>query len=287
MIQAIVDGLTMGGIYALLAVGLTVTFGVMNIVNFAHGAFFVLGAFVAAKAVDQGVPLILALLAAFAIIAVLGLAVEVGLFRFTLDRPFNGLVISIGLLAVAEQSVVQLFGSESQPLRPFTFDTVHALGVSVSAERLIVGVVGVALILIYWQVIERSRFGLYTRAVAQDREVAGALGVRHGRIIAANFAIGAGLAAVGGSLLATIQPISAFSAQTPTMLAFTVVVIGTLGSVPGTLLAGLLLGVVQNVGIAYVSPSFAGTYPFLLLMVVLILKPAGLAGGATLQKRVA
>lgn len=287
MLQVILSGVIAGGLYAAIAVGLTVSFGVMDIVNFAHGGFVVLGAFVAIVATRTGAPLFLAILIAMAAIALLGAALELGLFRFTLDKPFNGLVISVGILAVIEQSVVELFGPDAHPLHPFTYGAIHFLGVTLAVEHIIIGAVGFLAVVAYWAVIRFTRFGLYTRAVAQDREMAALLGLRYTRQFSVNFAVGAALAGMAGALLATIQPVSAFSAEGPTFTAFTVVIIGTLGSVPGVIVAGVLLGLVQNLGISYVSPSFASIYPFLLIMVVLAFRPAGLFGGHTLKRRVA
>lgn len=279
------SGAIAGGVDAAIAVGLTVTFGMMGIVNFAHGGFLVLGGFVAFECARHGLPLWSAVLIAMGAMAILGGLCERVLFRQTLKAPVNGLIISIGLLAVTQASLVQLFGTNSEPLAPFTYKTLHFFGERLSLEQTIIGLVGFATVSVYWGVVSFTRFGLKTRAVAQDREVASLLGVEYGRYFTAHFAIGASLAALAGALVATVQPVSAFSALGPTTTAITVIIIGTLGSIPGVLLAGLLLGLVQELGVVYVSTNFAGLYPFLLLVLVLAVKPAGLFGGSNLRVR--
>lgn len=281
----LISGLIAGGTAAVIAVGLTVTFGIMDIVNFAHGGFVVLGGFVAFAATRDGVPLWASVLLALVSLGVVGAILERGLFRYTLRNPFNGLVISVGLLALMQEGVSRLFGSNSQPVRPFTYAAVDILGTRFGWEQLLVGGVGFAAVVTYWTWIRYSRFGLYTRAVAQDREVAGLLGVQYGRIFTLNFAMGAGLAGLAGALVATVQPVSAFSADGPTLTAFTVVIIGTLGSIPGVIVAGIILGVAQDLGVSYVSANFANLYPFILVLVILAIKPAGLFGSSTLKVR--
>jgi branched-subunit amino acid ABC-type transport system permease component len=189
------------------------------------------------------------------------------------------------LLALMQESISLLFGTSSEPVRPFTFAAVRILGTAFGVEQLVVGGVGFAAVGGYWAWIRYSRFGLVTRAVAQDREVAGLLGIAYGRVFTLNFAVGAALAGLAGSLVATIQPVSAFSASGPTFTAFTVIIIGTLGSIPGVIVAGALLGVVQDLGVTFLSADFASLYPFVLVLLVLVIKPAGLFGGRSLKVR--
>lgn len=279
------SGTIAGGVDAAIAVGLTVTFGMMGIVNFAHGGFLVLGGFAAFECTKHGLPLWQGVLVAMVTMGILGAICERGLFRYTLKAPVNGLIISIGLLAVIQASLVELFGTNSEPLAPFTYRTLGIFGEKLSLEQTIIGVTGFVVVCLYWGVVSFTKFGLRTRAVAQDREVASLLGVPYGRFFSANFAIGAALAGLAGAMIATVQPVSAFSALGPTTTAITIIIIGTLGSIPGVLVAAILLALVQEFGVVYVSASLAGLYPFLLLVVVLALKPAGLFGGSNLRVR--
>ena len=282
---SVVSGLVAGGTDSALSVGLTVSFGMMGVVNFAHGGYLVLGGFVAFEAVRHGLPLIVGILLGAVAVGAVGGLCEKLLFRRTLIAPINGLIISIGLLAVIQESLVDLFGPNAQPVKPFTYRTIDIFGEKMSLEQTMIGVVGFIMVSGYWAIVTFTTFGLKTRAVAQDREVASLLGIRYGRYFTAHFAIGAALAAIAGALLATIQPVSAFSALGPTTTAITVIIIGTLGSIPGVMVAGIVLGLVQELGVTYVSTSLAGLYPFLLLVLVLTLKPAGLFGGGSLRIR--
>ncbi|MBT2301961.1 branched-chain amino acid ABC transporter permease [Variovorax paradoxus] len=281
----IIMGLVAGGIFAAYAIGLTVTFGIIDIINFAHGGFVLVGAYCTVVLVNMGVSFPVAVLISFAVVYLLASLAERGLFRQTLSNPINGLIISVGLLAIIQNTALGLFGTRVRTIDPWSFDTVSILGISVSEQRLMVGLLGFAAVVAYWGVIRFTRFGLQTRALADNREVASLMGMNVGRVVNINFAVGAGVAAVAGALMATIQPVTAFSAEEPTMIAFMVIIIGTMGSIPGVLVAGILLGVATNLGLAFISPSYALVYQFGLVALVLILKPEGLLARKVVSER--
>ena len=281
----IVMGIVVGGIFAAYAVGLTVTFGIIDIINFAHGGFVLVGAYGTVVLVNAGLSFPLSLFIAFGIAYALASLVERGLFRQTLSNPINGLIISVGLLAIIQNTALGLFGTRVRTLDPWSYSTVSLLGVSVSEQRLVVGLLGFAAVVVYWGVIRFTRFGLQTRALADNREVAALMGMNVGRVVNINFAVGAGVAAVAGALMATIQPVTAFSAEEPTLIAFMVIIIGSMGSIPGVLVAGILLGIATNLGLAFISPSYALVYQFGLVVLVLILKPDGLLARKVVSER--
>lgn len=281
----IIMGLVAGGIFAAYAIGLTVTFGIIDIINFAHGGFVLVGAYCTVVLVNAGLSFPLSVLAAFVVVYLLASLAERGLFRKTLSNPINGLIISVGLLAIIQNTALGLFGTRVRTIDPWSFDTVSILGISVSEQRLMVGLLGFAAVVAYWAVIRFTRFGLQTRALADNRDVAALMGMNVGRVVNINFAVGAGVAAVAGALMATIQPVTAFSAEEPTLIAFMVIIIGTMGSIPGVLVAGILLGIVTNVGLAFISPSYALVYQFGLVALVLILKPEGLLARKIVSER--
>lgn len=281
----VIAGVVAGGIYAAYAVGLTVTFGIIDIINFAHGGFVLTGAYTTVILVNAGYPFWLAVLIAFAVVYALAAIVELGLFRSTLGKPINGLIISVGLLAIVQNTAQGLFGTRVRTIDPWTYDMVNILGVGVSLQRLLVGLLGFVAVIAYWAAVRFTRFGLQTRVVADDRHVASLMGINVGLIVNTNFAMGAGVAAIAGGLVATIQPVTAFSAEEPTLVAFIVIIIGAMGSIPGVLAAGILLGVVTNLGLAFISPSYALVYQFALVALVLILKPEGLLGRKIVSER--
>lgn len=274
--QQIVSGVVTGGIYAAFAVGLTVTFGITHVVNFAHGGFVLIGAYAVALLVESDVPYVPAAILAACCAAVVAAFVERFLFRATMTRPFNGLVVSAGLLVILEGTMLELFGSDVRSIAPWTYDTVGIFGAEIAVQRLIVGALGFLSVLLFWALVQLTRFGLHTKAVAEDRETAELLGLRSGLILNINFVIGAAIAALAGALLATIQPVTAFSAEGPTLIAFTVIIVGSLGSIPGAILAAVLIAILTNVGVAYADPSLALVYQFGVVIVVLVLKPEGL-----------
>lgn len=281
----VIAGIVAGGIFAAYAIGLTVTFGIIDIINFAHGGFVLVGAYLTVVLVNASLPFWMAVLIAFLAVYALAALIETALFRSTLGKPINGLIISVGLLAIVQNTAQGIFGTRVRTIDPWSYDMVNVLGVSISLQRLLVGLLGFVAVFVYWAAVRFTRFGLQTRAIADNRHVASLMGINVGLVVNTNFAVGAGVAAIAGGLVATIQPVTAFSAEEPTLIAFIVIIIGSMGSIPGVLAAGILLGVVTNLGLAFISPSYALVYQFALVAVVLILKPEGLLGRKVVSER--
>lgn len=277
-IQQLVNGLMSGTLYALVAVGLTMTFGIMNITNFAHGEFLMLGAFATYILTTLGVPFVLALVGGAAAAAVIGVIVERSTFRYTLADPINGLVVSLGLIAILQNGVALIAGTESLHMKPAWPGTVEIAGVALAQQRLFTIAFGVLAIAGIWLLLRHSSLGRSLRALAVDPVAAALMGVRTGHLYAASFALGCGLAGLAGGLVAALFPTSPFMGAAPVAKGFIVIVLGGLGSVPGAIAGGLMLGVVEALGSGYISSAFGDGFGFLALILLLLIKPNGLFG---------
>jgi branched-chain amino acid transport system permease protein len=283
LLLAVMEGLVLAAVLALTAVGLSLVFGVMRVVNVAHGTFFMLGAVIAWAVAERigGPPafgfaaaLILAPLAVAAVAALADMAV---LKRLNYD-PDATIVATIGLLYMLEQAALTLYGPEARPVEaPFAF-RVQLPWFGYSGYKLMVIVAALAVLGAVWLGMTRSRAGLVMRATQYDRETARAFGIDTDRVYAGVFALGAGLAALAGVLVVPIQQAHYLMGSDPLLLSFIVVIIGGLGSLRGTLVAALLVGLSDGVISVFFSPTLAKILATLLVALVLVFRPQGLFG---------
>ncbi len=277
--QQLVNGLALASVYALLAVGVTLVFGLTGIVNFAHGEFLIFGALIASSLIGAGLPFPVACLAALVGAGVIGLAVERMLFRPIAAEPIRGFIISLGLIIAMQHIAVKIWGGEQRAIDA-PLQRVLALGeVRISTMRIAVTIATVVVLTAFYLLLERSRWGRALRAVAVDRETAATMGVPVLRYVAATFVVGAALAGFGGALLLSLFPMSPFSGGSYTIKGFAVAIIGGLGSVSGALIAAVLLGMIEAIASGYISPVWSNAYAFGAMIIVLLFRPRGLHGG--------
>lgn len=280
LLQQLVNGLALASVYALLAVGITLVFGLTGIVNFAHGEFLVLGALVAYSAMALGLPYPAAVLSATVAIGLAGLAAERWLFRAVAAEPIRGFIVSLGLIIALEHIALKLWGSEQQSIDA-PLPQVFALGdVRISAMRIVVAVVTALVLAGCFAILKRSRWGQALRALAADREIAATMGVPVDRYVAGIFATSTALAGLGGALLLSLFPMSPFSGGAYTIKGFAVAIIGGLGSVSGALIAAVLIGLIEALASGYISPAWSNAYAFGAMICILLVRPGGLRGGA-------
>jgi branched-chain amino acid transport system permease protein len=280
---ALLEGLVGAAVLALTALGLSLVFGVMRIVNVAHGEFFMLGA-VAAWFVASLVPehpafgFLLALIASPLLVGGVAAAAE----RLVLKRldynPEATIVATIGLLYIIQQLVLTFYGSDARPVQPPVNFRVVFPWFGYSGYKLVVVAASLALIAAMWFVMTRTRFGLVMRATQYDRETAQAFGIPVGRVYAAVFALGAMLAAVAAVLIVPIKQAHYLMGLDPLLLSFIVVIIGGLGSIKGTLAAAAAIGISDGVISVFFSPTLAKILATLLVALVLVVRPGGLFG---------
>jgi branched-chain amino acid transport system permease protein len=285
LLLALLEGTVGACILALTALGLSLVFGVMRIVNVAHGEFFMLGAVIAWSAADLvgGPPALafaLALVAAPLAVAAIALGVDRLILRRVAYQPDATIVATIGLVYVFQQVVLMTFGPEARAVAaPFQWRVAFP-GFGYSGVKLALAGAALVLIAATWLVLTRTRLGLAMRATQIDRETAQAFGIPAGRVYALVFALGAALAAVAGVLVVPVQQAHYLMGGDPLLLSFIVVIIGGLGSLRGTLLAAFVIGISDGVIAVFFSPTLAKIAATLLVALVLIARPQGLFGRA-------
>jgi branched-chain amino acid transport system permease protein len=269
-------------VLALTALGLSLVFGVMRIVNVAHGEFFMLGAvlawgcasFFASPLAGFAAAIILAPLAVGAI----ALAADWLILRRLDYHPEGTIVATIGLLYILQQAALTFYGADARPVTsPFYF-TITFPWFGYSGYKLVVAVLSALFLAATWWLLTRTQLGLYMRAAQQDLEMAQAFGVPARRVYAAVFALGAMLAAVAGVLVVPIEQAHYLMGLDPLLLSFIVVVLGGLGNLKGTLIAAFVVGISDGVVSVFFSPTLAKIVATLLVAAVLIVRPAGLFG---------
>jgi branched-chain amino acid transport system permease protein len=286
LLLALMEGLVTAAVLALTASGLSLVFGIMRVVNVAHGAFFMLGA-VIAWFVSEWMPGPPAL--AFAASLIVSPLI-VGAIAATSDtlvlkrlnyEPEATIVATIGLLYILEQAALSLFGPDARPVpAPFSF-RLQLPWFGYSGYKLAVIVAAIVLLLGVWLILKHTKAGLVMRATQIDRDTARAFGINVDRVYAGVFAMGAGLAAIAAVLIVPIQQAHYLMGGDPLLLSFIVVIIGGLGSLRGTLVAALLIGLSDGVISTFFAPTLAKIVATLAVALVLVFRPQGLFGNRT------
>lgn len=279
LVQSLFNGMMLSLVYILIALGLTLVFGIMLIVNFAHGEIYMLGAMTTFYLAGvYGINYFAALgLAVLAMIA-LGLIMERVLFRPTLGNFDASLVVSLGLLLVLQSSALLLFGTEDKNFPSPFQGVVHILGATVALERLAILPFAIALIAGLLAFIQKAKAGKAMRAVAQDAEAAGLMGIDVGRTSALAMAIGFALAAAAGGLTMPIFLAEPFMGGPALLKAFIIIVVGGMGSIAGVVVAGVVLGLVDSFCATLFGGPVTALVSFLLLIGILLIRPTGLMG---------
>lgn len=277
--QTVVNGLMVGMIYVLMAIGFTMVFGIMRIVNFAHGEFYMVGAFLFAIFYGSNeVPFALSLLLAVIATALLGFVMERLVFSRFRGNELNGMIASLGIALIMQNSALLIWGPSPRSV-PSVVSGVISLGAVVFPwSRVVVIIAAVAAVGLLYILISHTQMGRAMRAVAQDSEIALVQGIRVEVIFPLAFVLGVGLAALAGALMAPVLSVSPFVGLAPTLKAFVVVVIGGLGSVPGAVAGGLLIGLIESFAGTFVSAALAEILQFLVVIAVVLLRPQGLLG---------
>ncbi len=277
-VQTCIDGLMVGGLYATVALGVTLVFGLVGILNFAHGQSVMLGAYVTYFAVNAGLGFWFGAALAVVAMAIFGAALERIVFRRTLGDPLAGLAASLGLIMVFENLAAAAFTPDPRFVDPPVSGSIQLGPLVLSSQRLLVLVVSGALIGGFYLFLQRAALGKAIRAMAQSRQGAALVGVRVSLVSRAIFMIGSALAGAAGALYASLFAVTPFMGATPLTKGFILAALGGLGSVPGAIAAGCLLGLAESFGSRYLSASFRDGYGFILLIFALLFLPTGLFG---------
>ena len=279
MLEILIHGAVSSAIYAMLAVGFTLIFGVARILNLAHGSFYALGAYGAYFFTAQfKLPLLPAALLAIALVAVFGVFVERVLVRPMRRSQLAVLMITLAVALVVEQALFLTFGSEYRNVPAFIETKFTIGGVDVGGQRLLALGVGIALIGVLWIFIQRTRLGSAILAISQDPEAAQYMGIPSDRIFSIVMAISAALAATAGVLAGPFLTVQPTMWLLPIVKAFAIVVVGGLGSIPGSILAALMLGYAETLVGYLISTSWTEIVSVLATLLMLVFRPAGMFG---------
>lgn len=283
LLLALMEGLVTAAVLALAASGLSLVFGVMRVVNVAHGAFYMLGA-VLAWAVAAHVPghsalaFVAALIVAPLVVGALAAATDGLILKRLNYDPEATIVATIGLLYMIEQATLSLYGPNANPVQaPFEW-RIQLPWFGYSGYKLFVVLAACVVLLALWAFITRTKAGLIMRATQVDRTTASAFGINVDRVYMGTFALGAGLAALSGVLIVPIQQAHYLMGGDTLLLSFIVVIIGGLGSLRGTLIAALVIGLSDGVISMFFAPTLAKILATLLVAMVLVFRPQGLFG---------
>jgi len=280
--QGALNGIMLGLNYALIALGLTMIFGIMGIVNFAHGEMYLLGGYVAYYLFGQfGLNFFATLAAAAVIVGVLGVLLETFIFRPLTFRPkieLTSLIAAVGLAWVFQMLAVIAFGELDKKVPSAFKGIINMGGVVITFERLAAILIGISMVVILNLFLLRTKTGRAIRAVAQDKAAAALQGVDVSRISALSFGIGCGLASAAGALVAPIFVVNPSLGSEVILKAFLVVILGGMGSVPGAMLGGLVLGFIESFGCLFFTVPTVMVLTFILIILILIVRPEGLLG---------
>ncbi len=280
IVQLVVSGLLIGALYALMSLGLTLIFGVMRIVNFAHGEFLMIamyGAWLASNWLGHG-----PYLAALAVVPALALFGAVS-YRLTispaLEQPHLVVVfVTMGLSIVLQNGALMLFSGDMRDVPPLFARSVVLAGIYLKPELLIGAAVSLVTTVLLIVAIRTTYFGKAVRATVQDREAAMLMGIDVPRLFLLTFALGSGLVGLAGCAMLPLFSVFPTIGFNFVLIAFVVVVLGGLGSIEGAFVGGLCIGVVQSLSGYYVAPAYGQMFYFLLFLLVMIVRPSGLLG---------
>jgi len=287
--QLIINAVQIGAVYVLFSLGLTIIFGVMKIVNFAHGEFFTMAALVASVLVTlmvehESMPVfvsyVLALIAAILSVLLIGSVVyRLGFERYLRDMT-GSFILSVGLLLLMQGLMVEAFTGVPRVMPPISEVTVDLFGGRITVQRLGTSIVALLISTAVILIIKSTRFGKALRAASEDHEAAMLQGINYRRIARYGFLFGTLLAAIAGCLIAPFGIITPFAGSDYLVRAFIIVIVGGLGSIPGTVVAGFLVAVLESIVSYFYDPTVSTIALFIVVIFMLIVRPQGIMGHA-------
>jgi branched-chain amino acid transport system permease protein len=288
-LQATVYGILQGGLLALVGVGFSLVWGVMNVVNLAHGAFVILGAYIGWEMYNLlGLDPLLGMFVAAAALFLLGYVVQRWLINLVVNGPiFITLLLTFGLSLLLVQGMNIAFTANYRSIHTaYASDSFALGGVQVPLGRLIAFAIAVVITLALVAFVKRSRTGMSILATGMDRGAAQLMGIRSRHVYALTFGLAAAMAAIAGTWVGTVGTFSPAAAGTFTLLSFVIAVLGGLGNMYGALIGGLVIGLVESWAGLYLSGTWMNAIAFLVLVLVLVVRPSGLVGSAYYAARV-
>lgn len=281
-LQQTLNGIILGCIYALIALGLSLIFGILEIANFAHGEFYMLGAFMGFFCTSLlGIPFFFSLIIAMVGMAIVSAVIERVAFRPIVGKPLiNSMLLSFGLSTALANVALFFFKADPRKIESgLAGIRLNFSGIFMTGERLAILVLCISLVVLLTWFIRSSKTGKSMRAVAQDRVAAQLAGINVRRIYSITFAISGALAAAAGTMVGAMFFVQPEMGLTVTLKSFVIIIIGGFGDTKGVIIAAILIGLVESLGGGFISYAYKDAYPFLLMVLLFIFKPDGLTGG--------
>jgi branched-chain amino acid transport system permease protein len=279
VVEVVLGGVITGLLFVLVALGFNLIFGIMDIINFAQGYLVMWGGYLMYLfSAKYHLNFALSVVLGSVVLGLAGVLLELGLFRRVVGMPFSSLVISLGLGFILQNLALIAFGPDPLAVESPVNGVVHIFGATLPVLRLVVAGIAIVALLLVYLFIGRTSHGRALRAVAQDPEAAALQGIDRGRVYSLTFGLGALLAGLGGTLLGPLLSVNIGMGDAPLLSAFIVVVIGGLGSMAGTAVAGILLGILSSVSILLVGSGAADLIGFAAMFLFLLFRPQGIFG---------
>lgn len=284
----LINGLSLGSVYAIIALGYTMVYGIAKMLNFAHGDVIMVGGFAIYTAMNSvGMHPLLAVLLSVVICTVLGITIEKIAYKpLRKASPLAVLITAIGVSYFLQNLALLIFGSDAKLFTSVvSVPAVTAGDISITGETIVTIVACIIIMIVLTTFIKKTKAGQAMLAVSEDKEAAELMGINVNATISLTFAIGSGLAAIAGALLCSAYPaLTPYTGSMPGIKAFVAAVFGGIGSIPGALVGGILLGIIENLSKAYISSQMADAIVFSVLIIVLLVRPTGLMGKKIREK---
>ena len=285
--QHMINGLTIGGIYALIAIGYSMVYGILKIVNFAHGDVFMVGSFLGLFLTRAGIPIVVAFPLASLLTGFTGIFIERIAYRpIRVANKLAVLISALGVSMMLQNLARIIWGSETRPFHiSLPVHTFTIGGISVSSTQALVIVLSGILMVVLHYIVNHTKMGVAMRATSHNINTARLMGINTDKIISFTFGIGSVLACLAGIFVGVyydaVYPTMGYAAG---LKAFSAAILGGIGSIPGAMLGGFVIGIVENLGAAYISNGYRDAFAFGILILVLIIRPSGILGKKAIEK---
>ena len=278
LLQQLFNGLTLGSVYILVAIGLTLVFGILHVPNFAHGALYLIGGYLTLMAMKGlGVHYFVAIIISMVSVAFVAILMERLVFNPLRNAPaIHDKIAAIGMVLFFDALVSLVWGNEYHRMITPYGDTVTVFGIATSYQRILVILVAIVVVILLQLFLKKTLIGASIIAMAQNREGAFLVGINANAVAMMTFAISGALAAIAASISSPINLVFPSMGHIVILKAFVVVIIGGMGSVPGAIIGGLILGISESLGATYISNDYKDMIAFLLLIIIMTVRPKGL-----------
>lgn len=278
LVQQLFNGLTIGSVYALVALGLTLVYGILHIPNFAHGALYMMGGYITLMMMVQyGLHYWLAILVSVIVVGLIGVLMErLVFYPLRHAPPIHDKIAAIGILLFLEAFAQYVWGADYQTMPTPYGQVIQLFGLTFTMQRLLIIIAAIAVMILLYVFLKKTYTGASIIAMSQDRDGANLVGINTNRVAMLTFLISGGLAAIASSLAAPINLVFPGMGQLVILKAFVIIILGGMGSIPGAIIGGYILGFSESLGATYISNDYKDIIAFILLVIILSVKPTGL-----------